>query len=103
MNEQQSSNRLPLILSLIGAAILAVGGYFFFANSEPGVRGDKAVYAAQDAERAISAAGVSDKERAATEAIVRAYILENPEIITEAVEILQKREMAKRMGAAGPG
>ena len=102
MNEQQSSNRLPLILSLIGAAILAVGGYFFFANSEPAVRGDKAVYAAQDAERAISAAGVSDKERAATEAIVRAYILENPEIITEAVEILQKREMAKRMGAAGP-
>ena len=101
MNEQQTSNRLPLILVLIGAAILGAAGYYFFAKSEPAVRGDKAVYAAQDAERAISAAGVSDKERAATEAIVRAYILENPEIITEAVEILQKREMAKRMEAAG--
>lgn len=101
MNEQKTSNRLPLILSLVGAAILAAAGYYFFAKSEPVVRGDKAVYAAQDAERAISAAGVSDKERAATEAIVRAYILENPEIITEAVEILQKREMAKRMEAAG--
>lgn len=101
MNEQQTRNRLPLILVLIGAAILGAAGYYFFAKSEPAVRGDKAVYAAQDAERAISAAGVSDKERAATEAIVRAYILENPEIITEAVEILQKREMAKRMEAAG--
>ena len=101
MNEQQTRNRLPLILVLIGAAILGAAGYYFFAKSEPAVRGDKAVYAAQDAERAISAAGVSDKERAATEAIVRAYILENPEIITEAVEILQKREMTKRMEAAG--
>ncbi|RDV07128.1 DsbA family protein [Sphingorhabdus pulchriflava] len=101
MNDQQTSNRLPLILVLVGAAILAAAGYYFFANNEPAIRGDKAIYAAQDAERAISAAGVSDKERAATEAIVRAYILENPEIITEAVEILQKREMAKRMDAAG--
>jgi protein-disulfide isomerase len=44
---------------------------------------------------------MSDKERKATEALVRAYILENPEIITEAVEILQKREIAQRLSAAG--
>ncbi len=54
-----------------------------------------------DAERAIAAAGISKSERAATEAIVRAYVLDNPEIITEAVGILQKRETLKRLESAG--
>lgn len=101
MDQQPTTNRLPLIFTLLGAALLIAGGIFFFASKDEMVRGDKAVYAEADADRAISAAGINDKERAATEAIVRAYILENPEIITEAVEILQKREMAKRMDAAG--
>ena len=102
MDQQQTTNRLPLIFALLGAAILMAAGIYFFSTSKQEVvRGDKASYAAADAERAISAAGISEKERSATEAIVRAYILENPEIITEAVEILQKREMAKRMDAAG--
>lgn len=102
MDQQTTGSRLPLIFALIGAAtLLAAGIYFFSRNGDEVERGNKADYAAADAERAISAAGVSDKERAATEAIVRAYILENPEIITEAVEILQKREMAKRMDSAG--
>lgn len=47
-------------------------------------------------------AGVSDKDRKATEAVVRAYILENPEIITEAVAVLQSREMATRLEKIGP-
>jgi protein-disulfide isomerase len=101
MDQQQTTNRLPLIFALLGAAMLMAAGIYFFTSKEEVVRGDTASYAAADAERAISAAGISDKERSATEAIVRAYILENPEIITEAVEILQKREMAKRMDAAG--
>jgi protein-disulfide isomerase len=102
MDQTSTTNKLPILFGIIGAIILAAAGaYFFVGNSAPAQRGDKAVYAANDAERAISAAGMSDKERAATEAIVRAYILENPEIITEAVEILQKREMVKRMDAAG--
>lgn len=101
MNEQTTGKRLLLTFAAIGAAILLAAGFYFFSTSEEIQRGDKAAYAAADAERAISAAGVSSEERAATEAIVRAYILENPEIITEAVEILQRREMAKRMDAAG--
>ena len=101
MDQPQSNNRLPWIFALIAAMMLIGTGVYFFTGKEEVERGDKASYAAADAERAISAAGISKTERAATEAIVRAYILENPEIITEAVEILQKREMTKRMDAAG--
>lgn len=96
----QTRNRLPILFAIIAAALLAGTGLYFFGNRDT-ARDDAAADAASDAERAISAAGISQDERAATEAIVRAYILENPEIITEAVEILQKREVAKRMEAAG--
>ena len=53
------------------------------------------------ANKAQIAAGMNDEERKATEAVVRAYILEHPEIITEAVEILQQREMVNRLAVVG--
>ncbi len=101
MNQIQAGSRLPILFAVVAVLLLVGGALFFLGGRSTFERGDKAAYAAADAERAVSAAGVSKSERAATEAIVRAYILENPEIITEAVEILQKREMAKRMQAAG--
>jgi protein-disulfide isomerase len=101
MDQQTTDNKFPILFGIISAVILAAGAAYFFMGREAPERGDKAAYAAADAEKAISAAGIDDQQRAATEAIVRAYILENPEIITEAVEILQKREVAKRMDAAG--
>ncbi len=45
-----------------------------------------------EAAKAALAAGIDSKEQAAIEAIVRDYILKNPEIIPEAVEILQTRQ-----------
>jgi protein-disulfide isomerase len=101
MNQQSTSNRLPMLLGVIGALIIAAAGTYIFYKPIPADRGNKATVATADAEKVISAAGVSEKERKATEAIVRAYILENPEIIKEAVEILQKREMTQRMDSAG--
>jgi protein-disulfide isomerase len=100
--ETTQSNKSWLAFAIIGVLILIAAATALFWNSgEAAERGDKSAYAAQDAERAISAAGISDKERAATEAIVRAYILEHPEILPEAMEVLQKREMEKRLGSAG--
>jgi protein-disulfide isomerase len=101
MRDQSTDNKLPILFGIVSAVFLLAGAAYLFMDRDVTERGDKAAYAAADAEKAISAAGIGDKERAATEAIVRAYILENPEIITEAVEILQKREVAKRMEAAG--
>ncbi len=54
---------------------------------------------AQDADKAAAAAGFDTKDKAAIEAIVRAYILENPEIIPEAVERLRGKQAAKRIGS----
>ncbi|MEL6875438.1 MAG: DsbA family protein [Pseudomonadota bacterium] len=48
--------------------------------------------AATDASEQAAAAGINADEQAAIEAIVRQYILENPEIIPEAVDILRSRE-----------
>ena len=47
-----------------------------------------------EASAQAAAAGINTQEQAAIEAIVRDYILKNPEIIPEAVEILQNREKA---------
>ncbi|VAW02096.1 27kDa outer membrane protein, partial [hydrothermal vent metagenome] len=44
------------------------------------------------ATRAAQEAGIDSKQQAAIEAIIRDYILRNPEIIPEAVEILQNRQ-----------
>ncbi len=51
-----------------------------------------------DTAAALKAAGLDAKDRAAMEAVVREYILENPEIITEAVQILRQRQTAERLG-----
>jgi len=99
--DQPKNNRIIILIAI--AAVIAVlgSGVYLFANRNSTPGAELSATATADAEKAIAAAGISKSERAATEAIVRAYILENPEIITEAVQILQKREMAQRMEAAG--
>lgn len=105
MTDTTSSNRIPLAIAIAAALIIAlVGGYLFWQKSPAVERGSteqKTGLAVSAADSAVAAAGMSDKQRVATEALVRAYILENPEIITEAVEILQQREIAQRLTAAG--
>jgi len=49
------------------------------------------------------AAGIDANEQAAIEAIVRDYILKNPEIIPEAVEILQNRQKAEAINQIRAG
>jgi protein-disulfide isomerase len=95
-------DRKPLLFGLIAFLIIAaVGIYLFVGADQAETTTDIAADASSDAEAAIAAAGISKSERAAIEAIVRAYILENPEIITEAVQILQKRDVVQRVQSAG--
>ena len=104
MTENLNSNRVPLFTAIGGALLLlALGAYLLLQNGAPAEASEKpdsAVIASANAEKAMTTAGMSDEDRKATEAVVRAYILEHPEIITEAVEILQKREVANRLGSA---
>lgn len=95
----ENNNRTPFLIAVIGVAVLlAIGGYLFWQTN---AKTDQKTYTAQSAavraEKALAAAGMNEDDRAATEAVVRAYILENPEIITEAIAILQQRDTAARL------
>jgi protein-disulfide isomerase len=96
-----TTTRTPLILILSATLFLAViGAYLFWPKDSMSVQ-EPAGAASQEAAKASAAAGMNADDRKATEAIVRAYILENPEIITEAIGVLQKREATQRLTAAG--
>lgn len=102
MTDTASPNRIPLIAAMVALTILGAGGGYLYSQSRAtGAPEDSAATASSAAASAIAKAGMSDAEREATEAVVRAYILENPEILTEAATILQQREVTKRLTAAG--
>ena len=95
------TSRTPLILILSATLLLAaIGAYLFWPTTPMSVQ-EPAGAASEEATKAAAAAGMDTDDRKATEAIVRAYILENPEIITEAIGVLQKREATQRLSAAG--
>ena len=74
----------------------------FFALAMAGLSACGSASNAQTAARtddAIKAAGMNGKDKAAVEAIVHDYILENPEIITEAVQVLQQRRTLGQLNA----
>lgn len=105
MDEHTQSRRIIIATLVAGLAILlALAAYIFWpaaAPSRPFSVEVSAEGATKSADEAVAAAGMSAADRKATEALVKAYILENPEIITDAVAILQKREVTKRLTAAG--
>ena len=72
------------------AIAAALGVWFWQAGSTSST---------EEVSAAVLAAGIDAKEQKAIEAIVRDYILKNPEIIPEAVEILQSRQKAGAIDA----
>ena len=50
-----------------------------------------------NADDAAKAAGFDTNDRKAVEAIARQYILDNPEIITEAIQVLRQRQTAQQL------
>lgn len=105
MNKHAPTRRIIIATIVMGLAILlALAAYIFWPSAAP-VRPSDATPVAEDAAKsaddAVAAAGMSPADRKATEALVRAYILENPEIITDAVAILQQREVTERLSAVG--
>ncbi|MFY8074457.1 MAG: DsbA family protein [Sphingorhabdus lacus] len=103
MNDTVKNNRIPLVIAALGTILLIIVGIYVFERQSPDASssdgGKNAEEAANAADSAVAAAGMSDAQREATKALVRATLLENPEIITEAVEILQQRESAKRLSS----
>ncbi|WP_254054370.1 DsbA family protein [Sphingorhabdus sp. EL138] len=73
-----------MIMAGGGLAIAAAAAVWFMQTG--------GTSASDETAQAALAAGIDGKQQAAIEAIVRDYILKNPEIIPEAVEILQTRQ-----------
>jgi protein-disulfide isomerase len=105
MNEQAQNRRIIFAIAGAGLAILlALAAYIFWPSAvtfRPMDTSTSTEDATKSADDAVAAAGMSPAQRKAMEALVRSYILENPEIITDAVAILQQRDVAKRLAAAG--
>ena len=105
MNEQAQNRRIIFAIAGAGLAILlALAAYIFWPSAvkfRPMDTATSTEDATKSADDAVAAAGMSPAQRKAMEALVRSYILENPEIITDAVAILQQRDVANRLAAAG--
>ncbi|MFM9936483.1 MAG: DsbA family protein [Novosphingobium sp.] len=89
-----------LLLALVVAAFGAAGGWWVMHSREA----DAQTASAQDAGKRESAlasqlagAGIDARQRGAIEALVRAYILDHPEILPEAMDKLQAREAEARL------
>lgn len=98
MNDTAQNSRIPLFFTILTLIALAMAGAYISLQDSPKPENNQDVQKASNAaDAAVAAADMSDAERKATEALIRAYILDNPEIITEAVKILQQRETEKRL------
>lgn len=86
----QLSPRSRLLAMALALAVLAAGSFGWYRASRERA-GDDAVSAQ------LAHAGIGPAKRAAIEALVRATILEHPEILPEAMDRLQARETAERL------
>jgi protein-disulfide isomerase len=101
------NKRLAMGLALVGAAALAGLGYAAGIATGPGGTPGIAAVAAETAPAmspapaAAAAAMFSDMEQREVEAIIRNYLMANPEIIRDAITELQRKEdAAARMAQA---
>ena len=76
--------------SAVGLAAAAAIAVFFWQSSGASAQ-------SKDANAAARAAGIDADEQAAFEALIEQYILENPEIIPEAIERLRTKQAAQRI------
>ena len=86
----QFSPRVRLFVLFIAIGVFAGASLAWFRASRA-PRGDEAVSAE------LARAGIDPAKRAAIEGLIRAYILDHPEVLSEAAERLQARETADRI------
>jgi protein-disulfide isomerase len=101
MTDTSKTSRTALIAAMVGLTMLGAGGGYLYKQQAAPSGNNDTTQASKSADTAAAQAGISADERKATEAIVRAYILEHPEILSEAAEILKQREIVKRLDDTG--
>lgn len=85
----------PFVLVALLFVIAGIGAGWWFEHRRETTQaaGDDGALDAN-----LSAAGIDPRQRAAFEGLIRAYILDHPEILPEAMERLQARENQARVG-----
>ena len=78
---------LVLLVALAGITIASLGWY----------RASRTAAGSDDVSAQPARAGIDPGQRAAFESLVRAYILDHPEVLPEAMDRLQARETADRL------
>lgn len=92
-------SRSPLLYVMIAGCVIALMAAIYLtmfsetSSDRANASGDPTVAA----DAAVRAANLTGQEREAMEAIVRDYILTHPDIITEAVDLLQQRDTQSRL------
>ncbi len=84
-----------LLLALLIAGFGAAGGWWAMRARDAGAQTAAAEPAKLEAK--LADAGIDARQRSAFEALVRAYILDHPEILPEAMDKLQDREAEARL------
>lgn len=85
-----------LLLALVIAGFGVAGGWWAM-QSRGGEAEAASVKDSGNLERQLADAGIDSRQRGAFEALVRAYILDHPEILPEAMDKLQAREAQARL------
>src|ERR1700754_2692395 len=80
MTDRFSNNPLALAALALVAALVGAGAFWLFQRAVPGA--------------------VADTDRARMEVVVRDYMLSHPEIIPQAMQKLQDREVAQQQNEA---
>lgn len=96
MAQSQNARGFSLSWFLVGGGvvILALSIWLAMAKADDKVEGK---LSADDAARAISASGLSDAEKKGVEAIVHQYLMNNPEVVRDALVELQSRDTRGRV------
>lgn len=95
--KQKRSMRWVLYVALFAAVCLAAA-LIFGQNAF-----DAEPPSSEERTEAIDQSGFSDAERDGIKALVHDYIVQNPEVITEGLEELRRRETVARLEEAGGG
>lgn len=86
----QLTLRHRLVALGLAIAVIAAGAFAWHRWTAP--RGDGDALAAQ-----LARAGIGAQQRTALEALIRAYILDHPEVLPEALDRLQAREASDKL------
>lgn len=81
-----------IVVAVLFAVAGAGAGWWFTSHPSTGMESTDA-----QLDASLASAGIDGKERAAIEGLVRSYILEHPEVLPQAMELLQQREAAAQI------